>query len=114
MFAIPRLTPSTAAKWIGSMPTLVTMGRRSGAERSSPLMSSMTMPMRIMTTLTISRITIGFSDTANTRLLASPGMSSKMRKRLTMRTMKTITITTPMVTDDSRMLSQKFPRFSPL
>ncbi len=113
MFAMPRLTPRTAAKWIGSMPTLVTIGSKRGAESRRPLISSITIPIRIITMLTIKRMMIGFSETEKTSALASPGMSSKIRKRLTITTMKTIIMTTPIVTEASRIAGQKFLRSSP-
>ena len=77
-------------------------------------MSSITMPMRIITRFTISRMTTGLSETENTSDFASPGMSSKIRNRLTMSTMKTITITTPMVTEASRMPVPEVPPVEPL
>ncbi len=41
-------------------------------------------------------------------------MSSKIRNLLTIKTMKTISMTTPMVIADSRNPNQKFWRFNPL
>ncbi len=57
-----KIDPRTAAKWIGSMPTDSTIGSSSGVESSNPLMSSISMPIRIITRFTIRRITIGLSD----------------------------------------------------
>ena len=67
----------------------------------TPDTSSISIPISTSTTLIISRITIGFSEMEKMNSCAIAGMSSNTSSRLTIITMKNITMTAPVVADDS-------------